>query len=211
MNLTPWLRSYKTFTTGIPVRRGVTVVCVLHPRETSSKRNFTTGMTLGKKEAVDRYFERNYMSLLRYARKIVTDRNRTYDAEEIVNEAYLALMAKEYLILDKIDQYCKAWIKNTIVLDRSFANLNMCLKTDMTEDNALGVMVDQSDLIDEAEVEIVLEHMPKRRADIIKMLIEHETVKECCTHSGMNKRKMWNEIKLARASYMLTRKRLINK
>jgi len=165
-------------------------------------------MITDKQILVSEYFAQNYDSLRRYANAIIKDRNRTYDAEEIVNESYMYLMRSEKMIMAKIDQFCKAWISLTIVKGRSFANLKLSLRNDSGVDRVTDFEDEITPELDDSEFKAIMRVMPKRRSDAIKLLIDAVTIKECCIRTGLSEREMKRELSLARSCFNATRKQL---
>lgn len=173
-----------------------------------SRTNFLSGMTLETKtKVIADYFNANYDQLCKYAWKIIKDRKRTYDAPEIVNEAYLYLMRCDRLDMNKVDQFCKAWISLTITKDRSFANLKMSLGDGYNPDG-LVIADDVVEKYDDGEFEMLLNLIPTRRKNAINLLLKHVTIDECCKRTGTPKSKMKKELSMARASISVARKQL---
>lgn len=159
---------------------------------------------------IDAYFTDKYDGLCKYARRLIQDKKRTYSPEEVVNEAYLYVRKNEKVLMDKIDGFCKAWIKFSIVRPRTFVNLKMSLTNFDGTEKAEGMKGESIEVLTDEEFLLVLEMMPKRRADIIRLLLECDTLHKCCVKTGMQKLRMKKEISLARTSFYLTRKQLIN-
>lgn len=146
------------------------------------------GTITGNEEAIDVYFKNNYTQLHKYAAKIITDKKRTYEAVDIVGELYGYLRAKQDLRTETLDQFCKKWISRTIGMPRSFANLKMSFKTDLSEDSAVTIPDEVRTERGGEEVNRIISKMEERQATAIRALLKWNDVEKAARSICMQKK-----------------------
>lgn len=92
-------------------------------------------------EEVNKYFNENYKSLIKYAGKIISDQKREYQPEDVLSELYLTVK-KRINDIEKLDQFCKRFISNQIVF----------LSSPMNQKQSNGLEVKQM-IVEELEEE----------------------------------------------------------
>lgn len=157
---------------------------------------------------VQEYFEVNYDQLVKYAGAIIRDWRRTFEAEDIVNELFLHMAAGPKIDPEKIDHYCKGWIRLTVTKERSFANLKLSI-TGYELTPKMEQMQDEpySELAPE-DVQRVLEKMPNKYRETLELFLKHTSIHKCCFITGRQKDRMKRDLGLARDSFRKTRNQL---